>query len=710
MNKIEKILTVDDNEMNQMLFKRILKNDKRKLFTAMSGKEAIKILNTEKDIALILMDVQMPVLNGFETVEIIKNNDDLKNIPIIFITGNMFDEGFITKGFDLGAVDYIVKPFDPKVLSYKASVLIKLYEQQKDMQKEYRKLKLIKELNNALLYSEDENTLYYMCCDLLVKVGGYSLTWIGLKDINNTLKLKVISGEDNQNINKLKNLKDISFNELEIMTEIENRRDYFYIFDGDYPDLQFAPETIDLKTMVIFPIIMNNFKIGSIFIYCKEKCTISEDEILLINEIIRSFIFGLESLNFKNQQKKMAEEFFLEKEELKLILSSIVDCVITLNKGGKILYANNSACNLFSLSQEEMIGSLVFDLFKVLDQNDNLVLFNPVDYIQSVKTEDLHHELAIATKQGNKIIINASFSEIINTQGNFQGIVFVFNDISEKRIIESQMKLSQNMESLGQLAAGIAHEINTPMQFIGDNYYFIKDGFDSFLEYLKFIDSELMKDIDDQSIINLRTIIHDKYENLEIEYLYDEIPKAIVSTQNGVERVRKIVLAMKNFAHPSGKIKSLNNINNGINDTVIISKNEWKYIADLELKLEPNLHLINCCLDEINQVVLNLLINAAQAIGEVVKNHDQKKGKITIETKNAGNFIEIIISDTGCGIPKDKLSRIYDPFFTTKTVGKGTGQGLAITHNIIVNNHKGKIFVESNVGAGTTFKLSLPVN
>jgi PAS domain S-box-containing protein len=709
MKNIEKILTVDDNNINQLVIKKVLSNENREIIVAMSGKAAIDILSKEKDISLILMDIQMPELNGFETVELIKKNEELKDIPIIFITGNMFDEGFITKGFDLGAVDYILKPFEPKVLSYKASVLIDFYNQQKDLKKEYRKLKLITELNNSLLYSEDENTLYYMCCDLLVKVGGYSLAWIGLTDSDDSYQLKVYSSDDNQIGNKFKSLNNISSGESKIINSLVKNKEYTYIYETEYPDLQFSPEKYELKTMIIFPLNMNNSFIGSLFIYCKEKNLLSDDEIQLIHEIVRSFIFGLEAIDFKNIQKKLVNDSFIEKEELQLILSSIVDCVITINSSGKILYANNSACNLFSMTNEDMIGSLIFDLFQVLDQNDKLVLFNPVDYIQNNSNENLHQELAISTKQGNKIIIKASFSELKNSKSEYQGIVFVFNDISNIKVIESQMKLSQTMEALGQLAAGIAHEINTPMQFIGDNYYFIKDGFNSFIEYLKEVDT-IFADYTDISVSDLKQIMKDKYDNLDLEYLNGEIPKAIESTQNGVERVRKIVLAMKNFAHPSGKLKSLNNINHGINDTIIISKNEWKYVADLEVKLSPDLQLVNCCLDEINQVMLNLVMNAAQAIAEVVKNNDEKKGKITIETRNAEDFIEIIISDTGCGIPKDKLSRIYDPFFTTKIVGKGTGQGLAITHNIIVNNHNGKIFVESVVGIGTSFKLFLPVS
>jgi PAS domain S-box-containing protein len=710
MNYVEKILTVDDNELNQMLFKRVLSNDKRKLITAMSGKEAIDILNHEKDISLILMDIQMPGLNGFETVEIIKKNEELIDIPIIFITGNVFDEDYISKGFNLGAVDYILKPYEPKVLSYKASVLINLYKQQKELIREYRKLKMIQELNTALLYSKDENTLFYMCCELLVNVGSYSLAWIGLTDSGNDYKLKIYSSLDKQNDLKLMAMNNINFELSDISIEKDICKDCIYIFEGEKNDLQFSPDKFDLKTLVIFPLIMNNLKIGSLFLYSKEKGKFSDDEILLIQEIVSNFIFGLETFIFKSNQKKLVDEFFIEKEELKLVLSSIVDCVITLNSNSQIIFANNSACNFFSMVKDDMIGSSIFDLFQVLDKNDKLVLFNPIDFIQNNEHYDLHFEIAISTRNGEKKIVNASFSELNNSQGVYQGIVFVFNDVTEKKVIEYQIKLSQNMESLGQLAAGIAHEINTPMQFIGDNYYFIKDGFVSFIEYFKEIDLLLSNHKDNVPSENFINIIKQKHESLDIDYLSDEIPKAIESTQNGVERVRKIVLAMKNFSHPSNKVKSLNNINIGINDTVTISKNEWKYIAELETKLAPDLHLVNCCLDEINQVLLNLVINSAQAIAEVVQKDSVEKGKITIETRNSGDFVEIIISDTGCGIPKDKLTRIYDPFFTTKTVGKGTGQGLAITHNIIVNNHKGKIFVESAVGSGTTFKLLLPVN
>jgi len=167
---------------------------------------------------------------------------------------------------------------------------------------------------------------------------------------------------------------------------------------------------------------------------------------------------------------------------------------------------------------------------------------------------------------------------------------------------------------------------------------------------------------------------------------------------------------MKDFAHPGKKEKKLADINKAIERTVTISRNEWKYVAELETNLEPGLPLIYCVVDEINQVILNMIVNAAQAIKEAVNKGSLAKGKITVTTKKDENFVYILIRDNGTGIPGAMIDKIFDPFFTTKEVGKGTGQGLAIAHDIIVTKHKGNIQVESEMGKGTMFTIRLPIN
>jgi len=195
----------------------------------------------------------------------------------------------------------------------------------------------------------------------------------------------------------------------------------------------------------------------------------------------------------------------------------------------------------------------------------------------------------------------------------------------------------------------------------------------------------------------------------DVEYLYLQIPQAIQETLEGVERVTKIVRAMKEFSHPGSKEKSSADLNKAIETTVTVARNEWKYVADLQLDLDPQLPHVPCFLGEFNQVILNLVVNAAHAIGDVVKQQPGTKGKITITTRRDGAWVEVRVSDTGTGIAEANRSRIFEPFFTTKDVGKGTGQGLSIVYGSIVKKHGGTATFETEVGKGTTFIIRLPI-
>jgi signal transduction histidine kinase len=196
----------------------------------------------------------------------------------------------------------------------------------------------------------------------------------------------------------------------------------------------------------------------------------------------------------------------------------------------------------------------------------------------------------------------------------------------------------------------------------------------------------------------------------KVSYYADEIPKAIQESLDGTERVRKIVLAMREFSHPSEKEKKLSDINHGIETTIVISRNEWKYCAELETNLDDELPLVYCQIDEINQVILNMIVNAAQAIQENLPQGSEQKGKILISTRKHENKVLITVQDTGSGIPAEIRARIFDPFFTTKGVGKGTGQGLSMAHNIIAKKHQGVICVDSDPGQGTVFTIELPID
>mgnify|MGYP001454626373 CR=1 FL=1 len=189
----------------------------------------------------------------------------------------------------------------------------------------------------------------------------------------------------------------------------------------------------------------------------------------------------------------------------------------------------------------------------------------------------------------------------------------------------------------------------------------------------------------------------------------EEIPQALSQMEEGVKRISTIISAIKSFSHPSKGARGPADLNRGIEDTVTISRNEWKYAADLVTMLSPNLPAVPCFLDQINQVILNMIINATHAIEDSIKAGRYKKGKIIISTGIREQQALITIRDDGAGIPSECVPRIFDPFFTTKPLGKGTGQGLSIAHDIIVQRHGGRIEVDSESGVGTTFRLFLPL-
>jgi signal transduction histidine kinase len=265
------------------------------------------------------------------------------------------------------------------------------------------------------------------------------------------------------------------------------------------------------------------------------------------------------------------------------------------------------------------------------------------------------------------------------------------------------------LESVGQLAAGVAHEINTPIQFIGDNTRFLRDAFADLQRVLaagqRLLAAARQGPVAPELVCDVESVVREA----DTEYLGQEIPNAIQQSAEGLERVARIVRAMKEFSHPGGDEKTAIDINKAIDNTLIVARNEWKYVAEAVTDLDPSLPLVACLPGEINQVLLNLIVNAAHAISDVVGGESGRKGTITIGTRVLNNGVEIRVGDTGCGIPEVNRSRIFDPFFTTKPVGKGTGQGLTIAHAVVVQKHGGTIRFETEIGQGTTFIVWLPL-
>jgi len=275
-------------------------------------------------------------------------------------------------------------------------------------------------------------------------------------------------------------------------------------------------------------------------------------------------------------------------------------------------------------------------------------------------------------------------------------------DITVRRTLASDLAQFQRLEAVGRLAAGIAHEINTPIQFIGDNVTFAKDAVRDLLDLLQHY-RDLAPLLPTADVTRLGEL----EQSLDLEYLRTNIVQALQCSEEGLATVATLVRSMKAFAHPDGHQKESADINGALLSATVISTSEHKYVADLKTVF-GDLPPVCCYISELNQVFLNIIVNAAQAIGDVVKDSG-KRGTITIATYVDGAHIVVAISDTGGGIPENVRSRIFDPFFTTKEVGKGTGQGLAIA-NTIVQKHGGALTFETEMGKGTTFFIRVPIS
>ena len=317
--------------------------------------------------------------------------------------------------------------------------------------------------------------------------------------------------------------------------------------------------------------------------------------------------------------------------------------------------------------------------------------------------------MTLRTSKGERIF-RVSTSPIFDDADTITAVVALLEDVTDKLAVEREFRQAQKLEAIGQLAAGIAHEINTPVQYIGDNIRFLDEAFRDLLaineKYADLLNAVKKVEPVTVSIQELEAAI----DKADVSFLLEEIPKTVQQSQEGVSRIGEIVRAMKEFSHPGSDEKVHSDINRILTSTITVSRNEWKYVADVETDFAADLPLVPCLAGEINQVFLNLIVNAAHAINDITENGKLGKGLIRLSTCIRDGWLEIRVADTGGGVPEAVEHRIFDPFFTTKKIGKGTGQGLAIARSVVVDKHQGTIRFETEVGKGTTFIVQLPMN
>jgi signal transduction histidine kinase len=269
---------------------------------------------------------------------------------------------------------------------------------------------------------------------------------------------------------------------------------------------------------------------------------------------------------------------------------------------------------------------------------------------------------------------------------------------------ETELRLAQKLEAVGQLAAGIAHEINTPIQYVGDSLQFIREGALGLVEMGRHLGASAQN----LGASELATQVQIEIDSIDLPYLAEEFPNALDNVQQGVARIASIVRAMKELTHPGTRETAQTDINRALDNALKVTANAYKYLADVEVDFAP-LPKVTCFPNDLGQVFLNIIVNAAQAMED---RHDAgaPRGKLRLATRVDGGFAVVSISDTGGGIPETIRDRIFEAFFTTKEVGRGTGQGLAIARSIVVDRHGGTLTFDSRVGEGTTFYIRIPID
>lgn len=383
---------------------------------------------------------------------------------------------------------------------------------------------------------------------------------------------------------------------------------------------------------------------------------------------------------------------------LSTAVEQAAECIMITDTEGQIQYVNPAFERISGYSASEAIGQNP----RILKSGQHDSDFYRAMWETLIAGSVWTGRFVNRAKDGSLYEAEGTISPVRDASGRIVNYVAVERDVTSQVILEGQLRQAQKLEAVGSLAAGIAHEINTPIQFVGDNASFLQSAFD---ELIRIVDSALGENTGDHNSSSIAVDL-----GIDLDFLRREIPRALAQTQDGVQRVAAIVRAMREFSHCEMVAMTPADLNRALTNTITIAHNELKYVATVTTDLDPELPLITCDLGCLNQTFLNILINAGHAIEDLIGRHPGEKGRIHVVTRREGDYVRVSISDTGTGIPEGIRDRIFDPFFTTKPVGRGSGQGLSISHANIVEKHGGSLTFETSNGNGTTFTIRLPID
>lgn len=711
-----KILIADDSSSFRLLVQATLSKRGYQTITASNGQEALDILLGPNAPPVAILDVNMPEMDGIEVCRRIRATEQPFPTYLILLTANN-SKADVVAGLKGGADDYVTKPFDREELLARLHVGVRLVELQRRLSDQFNDLEttsirlqrhaLLAQLGAAIggvLTSGDAlpQSLQH-CTELIAQHLKTECTrlWL-LNDEGDALELQASAGVANELDFETQ---CVALDQHRIGLIVRERTPLLtnQLSADPYFGAQVWMQRAGWVAFAGYPLIVDDHVLGVLAVFSRR--TLANDTQEALATLANTLAQGI--------QRKRAEEALRQSEEkYRSLITNIPDVTWTCDSQGR--------CVFISPNVEKVLGYTPAEIYQ-----------NPQHWFDSLHPDD---EFDARTAYDALFTQNAVFDmnyRVRNQAGDWlwlheravasyekDGLWYadgVFSDITTQRKVEEALRQSeehlrraQKLESIGQLAAGIAHEINTPMQYIGDNTRFLLDSFQELNQVIG-KDRELLQACRETGLhAELVAEAEAILSSADVDYLLFEIPKSLQQSLEGVGHVTKIVQSLKDFAHPGLK-KKADDLNKAIESTLTVARNEWKYVADVVTNFDLTLPLVPCVLSEFNQVVLNLIINASHAIAEVVSDTNIGKGTIIISTRHDEQYAEIRVSDTGAGIPEKIRDRIFDPFFTTKEVGRGTGQGLAISHEVIVKKHKGTLEFESEVGRGTTFIIRLPL-
>jgi len=647
---------VDDDAQVVHTLSDILSRDGYDVLTARDAAQALAVI--EKSLpCLLLLDVQMPDMDGLELCRRIRTNPRTSHVPVTFVSVRV-DSADVEEGIAAGATDYIKKPFDKDDVRLRVRMQIRMNEvlrAQWEDEEKYRRL--VEGLRSEyFVYRHDTNGVFTYVSPSIVYVLGHSPD-----EFCCHFQAFLTDAPVNQEAadHTARSIQGIQLPPYEV--EIRHR-------DGSVHRLEVL----------------------------ESPALDAAGKVVAVDGIAHDI----------TERRRAEEELMRTREQLHLAVAGSNDGIWDWDLRTQDLYLSPKWKEQLGYADDELPNR--FSTFEeLIFPEDTAGVFRVVDGYLKGELPKYQMEFRMRHKDGGLRWILARGAALRHSDGTPYRMAGSHTDITDRKRMEAELGHARKLEAVGQLAAGIAHEINTPTQFVGDSIEFLRESQAAIGRLVAAYRQALAELPESPALAAARAHIAGLEAEADIDFVLENAPAAIGDALDGVSRISKIVRAMKEFAHPDQPELAPADLNHALETTLMIARNEYKYVAEVETDF-GELPLVDCHLGELNQVFLNLLVNAAHAIGDVV-GKTGAKGTIRVCTSCTDEWARIEIADTGGGIPEAAQDHIFEPFFTTKPVGKGSGQGLAIAHAIVVGKHGGQISFETTPGVGTTFSILLPL-